>query len=59
MKPIINLIKGHLQSVEVYEKSNGMDLLAEYEEPWEHMMKLFIMATLEFPEYPIVPESPK
>ena len=58
MKPIISLIKGYLQSVEVYERNKGINLLAEYDEPWGHMMKLFIMTTPEIPTYPEVPESP-
>lgn len=59
MKPIFNLIKGHLQSVEVYEELKGIDLLAVYDGPWECMEQLYILATPEIPTYPEVPESPK
>lgn len=56
MKPIFNLIKGHLQSVEIYEDRKGIDLLAVYDDPWEQMEQLYVLAT---PEVPIYPESPK
>lgn len=56
MKPIFNLIKGHLQSVEVYEERKGIDLLSVYDGPWEQMEQLYVLAT---PTYPEVPESPK